>query len=86
MKIPSTDISFIKDAFTAASRELADAYDEVATASRKRSEETPEMLLDAMDRLLDTWHCFENDRENPEMDGASTNRAFVAQLDQPAGL
>ena len=65
MKIPSTDIADIKDAFTTASRELMEACDEAPMMSQRLSENTPEMLLDAMARLLDTWQCFENDRSKP---------------------
>ena len=65
MKIPSTDIADIKDAFTAASRELIDACDEAAAASQKQSDDTPALLIDAMERLLETWQCFENDRSRP---------------------
>jgi len=65
MKIPPTEIAYIKDAFADASREVVEAYEETDASSPQQSEGTPEMLVDAMRRLLDTWQCFENDRANP---------------------
>jgi hypothetical protein len=65
MKIPPTELAYIKDAFAAASDEVLEAYEEASPASQEPPESPPEMLADAMERLLDTWQCFENDRENP---------------------
>jgi len=65
MKIPPTELAYIKDAFATYCREVVEAYEERDPSSEEPSESTPEMLADAMHRLLDTWQCFENDRDNP---------------------
>ncbi len=64
MKIPPVELGYIEEAFSAAAAEVADAYDIADPAQTSRLDNTPEMVGDAMAKLLQIFKSFESESES----------------------
>jgi len=64
MKIPPVELSYIEETFSAAADDVADAFEVADRAQASRLENTPEVVSDAMHKLLQIFKSFESERES----------------------